>query len=100
MVEVRQGFASMSPPLKEIQRLLKAGTVKEPLLRHGGNKVARWMVDNLAVAIDASGNVKPDKSKAADKIDGISALTTAMAKAMHRQPPRKSIYEDDDLEVG
>lgn len=100
MVEVGQGYASMSAPLKETLRLLKAGTARRPLLRHGGNRVARWMVDNLAVATDAAGNVKPDKAKAADKIDGISAMVTAMARAMQRQPPKRSIYEDDDLEVG
>ncbi|MFC5992939.1 terminase large subunit [Pseudonocardia hispaniensis] len=99
MVEVRQGYASLSPPLKEIKRLLKAGTAKAPLLRHGGNPVMRWMVDNLAVAMDPAGNVKPDKARSADKIDGVSALTTAMARAMHHKPARRSAYETDDLEV-
>jgi phage terminase large subunit-like protein len=95
MVEVRQGYASMSPPLKEIKRLLKAGTAQAPLLRHSGNPVMRWMVDNLAVAMDPAGNVKPDKARSADKIDGVSALNTAMARAMHHKPPRRSAYEDD-----
>lgn len=94
LVEVRQGYASLSPPLKEVKRLLAEGTVEVPMLRHGGNPVARWMIDNLAVAMDPSGNVKPDKSKVADKIDGVSALVTAMARAMHHQPPRRSAYED------
>jgi len=99
LVEVRQGYGSLSPPLKEVKRLLMQGTVKVPLLRHGGNPVARWMVDNLAVAMDPSGNVKPDKSTAFDKIDGVSALTTAMARAMHHQPPRVSAYETDGLMI-
>lgn len=99
LVQVRQGYASLSPPLKEVKRLLAEGTAKTPMLRHGGNPVARWMVDNLAVAMDPSGNVKPDKSKVADKIDGVSALVTAMARAMHHQPPRRSAYEDGGLVV-
>lgn len=82
MVTVRQGFVSMNTPLKECARLVMRGTAAEPLLRHGGNLVARWMTDNLRVAIDAGGNVKPDKSKSMDKIDGWSALVTAMAVAM------------------
>lgn len=86
MVEVRQGFASMSPPLKEIKRLLTEGTVECPRLRHGGNPVSRWMLDNLAVAMNPAGDVKPDKGSAAEKIDGMSALTTAMSRAMQRQP--------------
>lgn len=85
MIEVRQGYASLSPPLKEVKRLLLEGTHEAPRLRHGGNPVSRWMVDNLAVAMDPSGNVKPDKGTAADKIDGVSALVTAMARAMHHQ---------------
>lgn len=86
MVEVRQGYASMSPPLKEIKRLLTEGTTESPRLRHGGNPVSRWMLDNLAVAMNPAGDVKPDKGAAADKIDGMSALNTAMSRAMQHQP--------------
>lgn len=73
MVGVGQGYGSLSASLKEILRL----TLVKRLL-NGGNPVMRWMVDNLAVAMDPSGNVKPDKAAAADKIDGVSALVTAM----------------------
>lgn len=77
MVPVGQGFQSLSAPLKEILRLLLGRRY-----RHGGNPVMRWMTDNLAVKMDASGNVKPDKSVAAEKIDGWSAATTAMCEFM------------------
>lgn len=80
MVNVRQGYASLSPPLKEIKRLLAEGSADTPRLRHGGNPAVRWMLGNLAVAMDPAGNVKPDKAKAAEKIDAISALVTAMAR--------------------
>lgn len=82
MVSVRQGFVSMSAPLKECERLVLKGTASAPLMRHGGHRVARWMTDNLRVAMDAAGNVKPDKKSSMDKIDGWSALVTAMATAM------------------
>lgn len=85
MVEVRQGYASLSPPLKEVKRLLLEGTHEAPRLRHGGNPVSRWMCDNLAVAMDPAGNVKPDKGRASEKIDGMAALVTAMSRAMHHQ---------------
>src|SRR5690606_7978642 len=42
VVPVGQGTASLSAPLKEIQRLVLAGSY-----RHGGNPVMRWMIDNL-----------------------------------------------------
>ncbi|WP_405848140.1 terminase large subunit [Streptomyces niveus] len=96
MVKVRQGFATMSPVLKEIQRLTLQGTPGVPVLRHGGNPVTRWCVDNLAVAMDPAGNVKPDKANSGDKIDGVSALATAMAEVVARPPKRKSAYSDED----
>lgn len=99
MVQVRQGYASLSPPLKEIKRLLAEGSAEHPRLRHGGNPAVRWMLGNLTVAMDPAGNVKPDKAKAAEKIDALSALVTSMARAVHHKPPRRSAYEDATLEV-
>ena len=94
LVEVRQGYGTMSPALKECKRLLAGGTAAAPLLRSGVNPVIRWMTDNLTVAMDPAGNVKPDKSKAADKIDGWSALVTAMSRAMlHKR--RRSAYASE-----
>lgn len=72
-----QGYASASAPLKDILRLVLTGRY-----RHGGNPIMRWMTDNLTVAMDTAGNVKPDKAKAADKIDGWSAAVTAHGEAM------------------
>ncbi|KND30094.1 terminase large subunit [Streptomyces stelliscabiei] len=96
MVKVRQGFQTMSPVLKEIQRLTLQGTPEVPALRHGGHPVVRWCVDNLAVVMDPAGNVKPDKANSNDKIDGVSALATAMAEIIARPPRRKSRYADED----
>lgn len=99
MVKVGQGYASLSAPLKEIDRLVRVGTAKAPALRHGANPVLRWMTDNLRVSMDASGNVKPDKAKSMDKIDGFSALATALAVAMTAEVPDTSSYEEHDLLV-
>jgi phage terminase large subunit-like protein len=99
MVKVRQGFVTMSPPLKELQRLLLKGAPQAPLFRHGGNDAVTWMVDNLAVAMDPAGNVKPDKARSAEKIDAVSAAVTALSEAMTREQPVKSAYEDGGLEV-
>lgn len=97
MVKVGQGVASLSAPMKEMDRLIRAGSVKRPLLRHGGNPVARWMADNLVPYMDAAGNVKPDKAKSMEKIDGMSALVTALAVAMTAEAPVRSAYEDHGL---
>ncbi|MCE7053035.1 phage terminase family protein, partial [Streptomyces purpurascens] len=53
-------------------------------------------VDNLAVVMDASGNVKPDKANSGDKIDGVSALLTAMSEVLARPPRRKSRYAEGE----
>jgi phage terminase large subunit-like protein len=82
-----------------MKHLLLEGTEEAPRYRHGGNPVLRWMVDNLAVATDAAGNIKPDKAKSGDKIDGISAAVNAIDRAINRPKKTRSAYEDDDLMV-
>jgi phage terminase large subunit-like protein len=96
MVKVGQGMFSLSPALKEIQRLVLLGSKADPMLRHGGNPLMRWMVDNLSVATDASGNVKPDKANSGDKIDGVSALANAVSEALAESQVR-SAYDESDL---
>lgn len=100
MVQLGQGFSSMSAPLKECRRLLMVGEkTNVPMVRHGGNLVMEWMTDNLAVAMDAAGNVKPDKATSAEKIDGWSALVNAMSEAMSGTEVPDSGYEDSGLRV-
>lgn len=88
VVEFGQGYASMSAPAKELERLVMSGK-----LRHGGNKVLRWNASNAAAELDAAGNIKPSKKKSTEKIDGIVALTMAIGMASAAQPQGKSVYE-------
>lgn len=39
------------------------------------------MCDNLVVNMDPAGNVKPDKNKSTEKIDGMVALVMALDRA-------------------
>ena len=104
MVTMGQGFASMSAPTKDLQRLVKvgaqvddAGVPVKPIVRHGGNPLLRWMVDNFAVAMDPAGNVKPDKANAGDKIDGVVALIMAISRALAaRDAVPTSAYDKND----
>lgn len=89
-----QGFASMSPPTKELERL-----VLERRYRHGGNPVMRWMVDNVVVRTDPAGNVKPDKQRSSEKIDGVVAGIMALDAATRAQPVKRSAYETRGMEV-
>lgn len=75
MERVRQGAVTLSAPLKELKRMTMADP---PLIDHRGDPVLRWMVSCLVPYTDAAGNVKPDKQRSRGKIDGISALVTAL----------------------
>lgn len=89
-----QGYASMSPPTKELLGLVAAGRY-----RHGGNPCIRWQASNLITRTDPAGNVKPDKERSADKIDGIVAGIMALDRATRHVAPRRSAYEDEGLVV-
>lgn len=99
MVKVRQGFVTLTAPTKQLLHTLLEGSELAPRYRHGGNPLVRWQVDNLGVAMDASGNVKPDKAKSADKIDGLAAAVDALSLSMNYQPPKRSVYEDRGLTI-
>lgn len=93
VVDTGQGYASMTAPTKEM-----LGLVIGKRLTHGGNPVLRWMADNLVVRSDASGNMKPDKEKSRQKIDGMVALIMALDRAT-RNGHGQSTYETEDLLV-
>jgi phage terminase large subunit-like protein len=77
MVRVGQGFASMQAPTKRLLELVLSG-----VLAHGGNVVLRWMASNVIVQMDPAGNIKPDKARSREKIDGIVALIMAITGLM------------------
>lgn len=81
VVQFGQGFQSMSAPVKEIERLILSGG-----LRHGGHPVLRWMASNVAVRQDPAGNLKIDKLKSNEKVDGMVALAEGIGRAMVRSP--------------
>lgn len=84
MVQFGQGFASMSAPTKEMLAL-----VLQERLHHGDNPVLRWMCDNLVVRMDPAGNVKPDKEKSTEKIDGMVAMIMGLDRAIKHKPQPK-----------
>lgn len=101
LLEMRQGYASMSPPLKELQTILRSATDDAPKLRHGGNAAVRWQVDGFPVMMDPAGNVKPDRNAAAKngyKIDAVVSLVMAVDAAM-RNTAESDEYEYDGFAV-
>ena len=77
VVPFGQGFASMSPPTKELMKL-----VLEQRIAHGGHPVLRWNMDNISIRTDPAGNIKADKQKSTEKIDGAIALIMALDRAI------------------
>ena len=77
VVPFGQGFKDMSPPTKELMKL-----VLEERLAHGGHPVLRWMMDNIYIRTDPAGNIKPDKEKSTEKIDGAVATVMALDRAI------------------
>lgn len=85
-----QGYKDMTPPTKEFMTLLLSGKI-----RHGGNPVLTWMADNVMVRTDPAGNIKPDKGRSKEKIDGIVAMIMALDRAT-RNKESGSVFDDKE----
>ena len=92
MIKCRQGYMTLSPPSKELMRL-----VLDEKLIHGGHPVLRWMFENVYIEMDAAGNIKPSKQKSTEKIDGAVATIMALDRALRQEEPKKSVYEKRGL---
>jgi phage terminase large subunit-like protein len=93
MVPLRQGYGSLSSPCKELERVVMGSTPDAPMIRHGGHPVLRWNVDCCEVMQDHNGNIKPtkpDRRKSTKRIDGVASMVNATARAMLREPPKKT----------
>lgn len=71
--EFGQGYKSMSDPTKELERLVLSGKVG-----HGNNPILRWNCSNIEISMNEAGDIKMDKKKSREKIDGMVALVMAL----------------------
>lgn len=92
VVPFGQGFKDMSPPTKELMKL-----VLEERIAHSGNEVLRWMMDNVYVRTDPAGNIKMDKEKSTERIDGAVALVMALDRAIRHSGTSPSVYNERGL---
>lgn len=93
VVPMGQGFASMSPPTKELMKL-----TLEKKLAHGGHPVLRWNMDNIFIRTDPAGNIKADKAKSTEKIDGAIAMIMALDRAIRcGNDAGESVYDTRGL---
>lgn len=90
-----QGFKDMSPPSKELMKL-----TLEKKLAHGRHPALLWMMDNIFIRQDPAGNIKPDKEKSTEKLDGAVAAIMALDRAIRNIGNNEgSVYDDRGILV-
>ncbi|QFQ87416.1 terminase large subunit [Paracoccus kondratievae] len=95
LVQFGQGFLSMAAPTAELERLSVSR-----LLWHGGHPVLHWNASNVAVRHDPAGNIKPDKERSSERIDGIVAICNALGRALLRDVNAgRSVYDSRSILV-
>ena len=53
-----------------------------------------WMMDNITIREDPAGNIKMDKSKSVEKIDGAVATVMALDRALRNEgTSNESVYD-------
>jgi phage terminase large subunit-like protein len=92
-IAVAQTMAGLTAASKELERRILSRT-----LRHDGHPILRWCVGNTVADVDGNGNLKPSKKRSHERIDGVSALVTALARALV-QTKTTSAYEEHRLVV-
>lgn len=89
-VQIGQGYQSMSAPMKQLEKLIVSRRI-----HHGNNPVLTWNMHNLVASTDPAGNLKPDKRKSREKIDGAVALVMGLDRATRHDPEgAKSVYDE------
>ena len=86
-----QGFQSMSAPTKELEKLILGKQII-----HGDNPAMNWMLSNIALQEDPAGNIKPNKAKSVEKIDGVVAMVMSLGEYM-TEGDINSVYDGRGL---
>lgn len=94
--EFGQGFASMSPALRDTESLLLAKK-----LAHGDHPVLKMCAGNAVVKSDEAGNKKLTKAKSFGRIDGMVSLVMAIAAAStyEAEKPPESPWNDPSFSI-
>ena len=90
--EYGQSIMNMSEPTKRLEALLRG---RELDLME--NPVLRWMFRNVAIYRDPNDNIKLDKRKSIEKIDGVVALVDALGGMMSEEAEKKVLYRNHGL---
>jgi len=73
MVPARQGYQTLSQPMKELE-----GDLKAHLVNYNNSPILKWCLTNTSVKRDENGNIRPVKGKnQRQRIDGAVSLLIA-----------------------
>jgi phage terminase large subunit-like protein len=85
---VGMGFTSLSPLVKEMERLILSKK-----LHHGGNPVLRFAVDAAEMEHDSAGNQKPVRADRSKKIDALIAVLLGLDRHLREPIPVEPEYQ-------
>ena len=89
------GFMSMASPTAEFERLIIGRE-----LQHFNSPILNWNISNTIVATDPAGNLKPDKAKSIDRIDGTVAVLIALGMHLNQKADKTpKPYKERGLRV-
>ena len=93
-IKVLQGYPQISPPAKALHR-----TILSDEMKYVYNPITEWMFDNVEIKTDPNGNIKPDKSDAKKRIDGVVAMIMAHGISMMEDYAYLTDGEGEDSEM-
>jgi phage terminase large subunit-like protein len=73
-----QSYVGMNGPCRKLQ-----ADIENKELFHGSNPVLRWMMGNVTMTTNNNDQMRPNKQKSTDKIDGVVASLMAIGGHMY-----------------
>ena len=92
LMEYQQSIRYMSVPTKDLE-----ARVARHELNFLGNPVIRWMFRNVVIYRDPNANIKLDKARSRNKIDGVVALVDAIGGYLTKTAGKRPAYSDHTL---
>lgn len=90
VVHFYQKAMNFNAPMQKLETLVLKGEIA-----HEGNPVMTWQAGNVVALEDSNGNIKPDRKKSSEKIDGVVATLMGIGRWMVEPDggSKQSVYE-------
>lgn len=89
MEQFSQAIRNMNPPTRTLEELFFSGVAA-----HDGNDLMRFMVQNVEIVRDSTGNIKVSKKDPDRKVDGVVAMVMALGQYMEEQRMTGGLYSE------